>query len=108
MVNAFYDKVRANKVLGPIFNEHIDDWSKHLKKMYAFWETLLFQKITYRGKPFPPHAKLAIGLEHFNTWVALFIETVDSHFIGKTAELAKARAINIANVFHHKIHHIKS
>ena len=58
MVNAFYDQIRENEVLGPIFNGIIQDrWPQHLEKMYTFWQTILLEEHTYFGSPFPPHAK---------------------------------------------------
>src|ERR1700710_1913835 len=37
LVRAFYDKVRADPVLGPIFAARIDNWEPHLQQMFAFW-----------------------------------------------------------------------
>ena len=37
LVDAFYEKVRQDELLAPIFNERIQDrWPQHLEKMYAF------------------------------------------------------------------------
>ena len=39
MVNTFYDKIKEDELLGPIFNERIQDrWASHLETMYKFWE----------------------------------------------------------------------
>lgn len=36
-VNRFYDKIRTDKLLGPVFNEHIQHrWPEHLEKMVRF------------------------------------------------------------------------
>ncbi|HPZ88847.1 MAG TPA: group III truncated hemoglobin [Flavihumibacter sp.] len=38
LVDRFYQRVRENKLLGPIFAGVIgDQWPKHLEKMYRFW-----------------------------------------------------------------------
>ena len=42
--NSFYIKVRTNSLLGPIFNDAIDDWQDHLERLTDFWETILFIK----------------------------------------------------------------
>jgi|GEM_PF-3202726 len=38
LVNAFYQQIREDALLGPIFNGVIQDrWPAHLEKMYRFW-----------------------------------------------------------------------
>ncbi|MFB9057670.1 group III truncated hemoglobin [Mariniflexile ostreae] len=104
LVDTFYDKVRKDSLLAPIFNKVIqDDWQKHLDKMYTFWQTLLLGEHTYYGSPFPPHANLPIAEEHFNRWLDLFFSTIDENFEGEKAAEAKWRASRIAEVFQHKI-----
>ena len=62
LVDRFYEKVRANNLLGNIFAERIQDrWPEHLEKMYRFWQTVLLGEHTYYGAPFPPHAQLPDG-----------------------------------------------
>lgn len=57
LVNSFYDKIRRDELLGPVFNGIIQDrWPVHLEKMYRFWQTVLLQEHTYFGSPFLPHA----------------------------------------------------
>lgn len=104
LVNTFYGKVRQDDLIGPIFNAVIQDkWPLHLEKMYAFWQTVLLQEITYGGSPFPPHAKLPVEKEHFDRWLSLFRETLDTHFEGQKAEEAKWRAERMATMFYSKI-----
>src|SRR5688500_13422400 len=69
LVDAFYEKVKKDELLAPIFNERIQDrWPQHLKKMYAFWQTVLLDERTYVGSPFPPHAQLPVDHSHFKRW----------------------------------------
>lgn len=104
LVDQFYDKVRHNTLIGPIFNGVIKDkWPEHLDKMYRFWEGILLGNNTYNGRPFPPHAHLPVKAEHFEQWKALFFETVDENFQGEVADMAKWRATKIAEVFLAKI-----
>jgi hemoglobin len=37
-VDQFYQKVREDQFIGPIFLNQIEDWESHLNKMYAFLE----------------------------------------------------------------------
>ncbi len=109
LVDTFYDRIREDKLLGPIFDERIQDrWSIHLEKMYKFWQTVLLQEHTYFGSPFPPHAQLPVGHEHFAAWLALFNKTVDELFTGDKATEAKWRAQKMAELFEAKIDYIKS
>lgn len=107
LVNAFYDKVRQDELLAPIFNQAIQSqWPEHLEKMHRFWETVLMKHYTYSGVPFPPHAKLPVQHIHFEKWLALFTETTDAHFEGAKAEEAKWRAGKMAMMFESKINYI--
>ena len=109
LVDSFYGKVRKDDLIGPIFDERIQDrWPTHLAKMYTFWQTVLLGEHTYYGSPFPPHAQLPIDEEHFNKWLELFYETLDEHFTGKIAEEAKWRANKMAQMFQYKLQHYKN
>lgn len=109
LVDLFYEKVRNDDLLGNIFNRIIQDhWTKHLEKMYRFWQTVLLSEHSYFGSPFVPHAKLPIRKEHFNRWKQLFFATVDENFYGEKAIEAKHRAERMAEIFQLKIDHIQN
>lgn len=108
LVDRFYAKVQVDELIGPVFNEKIADrWPEHLAKMYTFWQTVLLGEYTYMGRPFPPHAQLPVDKKHFDRWIALFLETVDSHFNGPKADEAKWRAGKMAEMFQYKIDHLR-
>lgn len=108
MVNLFYGKVRKDDLIGPIFNEKIQNhWTEHLTKLYSFWQGLLLGERTYTGFPFPPHSQLPINKEHFDRWLSLFTETVDYLFVGPIADEAKSRAYKISDVFQKKLDYIR-
>ncbi len=108
LVDTFYERIREDKLLGPVFNERIQDrWPVHLEKMYKFWQTVLLQEHTYFGSPFPPHAQLPVGHAHFAAWLKLFNTTVDELFTGEKAEEAKWRAAKMAEMFAAKIDYAK-
>ena len=109
MVDLFYGKVRKDDLIGPIFNEKIQNhWAEHLTKLYSFWQSLLLGEQTYSGYPFPPHMQLPIDKEHFDRWLFLFTKTVDELFIGPTANEAKDRAYKIADIFQNKLNYIRN
>lgn len=104
LVYSFYDRVQADSLLGPIF-DHVAqvDWPAHLPVMVDFWSSLLLGTATYKGHPFPKHAALPIGSEHFSRWLHVFFENVDAQFAGPVADSAKAKALNVATIFQHKL-----
>ncbi|PXY43269.1 group III truncated hemoglobin [Flavobacterium hydrophilum] len=109
LVNTFYEKVQNDDLIGPIFNEKMTGrWPEHLEKMYRFWQTLLLEEHTYSGSPFPPHKHLPVDQAHFDRWMEIFTETVDSLFVGKLAEEAKVRAANMAYMFNYKIEYFRN
>lgn len=109
LVNTFYDKIRADDLIGTIFNTIIQDrWPVHLSKMYSFWETVLQGNHTYAGAPFMPHARLPLEQQHFDRWLSLFDSTLNEHFSGPVADDAKARASKMAVMFLSKIDYLKA
>jgi hemoglobin len=109
LVDTFYGKIQVDPMLGGIFNGVIKDrWPAHLEKMYRFWQTILLMEHTYSGSPFPPHAKLPVGQEHFATWLRLWHETVDKFFAGEKADEAKWRGDKMAEIFQIKIDYFRN
>lgn len=108
LVDTFYGKVRKDELLGPVFDDRIQDrWPQHLQKMYTFWQTVLLGEHTYFSSPFPPHATLPVNEQHFNRWLALFSETLEELFEGKIKEEAMWRAGKMADMFQYKISMIR-
>lgn len=108
LVNTFYDRVRANSVIGPIFDEVAKiDWDEHLPKMYAFWSSILLDEHSYSGNPMIRHIALSrlteMGEKQFGEWLRLFNDTVDELFEGEKADEARLRAGNIARLMQYKI-----
>jgi len=77
LVDAFYETIRADDLLGPIFARYIVDWSAHLPKMYDFWSTVVLRTGRYAGRPLEVHQRLP-GLTplHFDRWITLWKQTV--------------------------------
>jgi len=76
LVYGFYDNVRRDEVLGPIFERHIKNWDTHLPTMVDFWSSALRGTARFRGSPMPKHAALPdLSLELFQRWLGLFRET---------------------------------
>ncbi len=109
-VDTFYHKIQNDELLAPVFAMRIeaDNWQPHLDKMYSFWKTVLFHESGYKGSPFMKHSDLPIYPKHFDQWVALFNENIDSHFEGERTEDAKRRVKSMADLFMAKIEYYRN
>ena len=78
LVNAFYSRIREDRLLGPIFDEAIRDrWGHHLEKMKDFWATVALNAGRYSGEPIQAHKKLVeVQPWHFDVWLEMFEETL--------------------------------
>src|SRR6185436_7693251 len=104
----FYDKVKKDEVIGFIFATIIgDDWSHHLPVMYNFWNMVVFSQPGYAGNPTRKHVeidgKIALEKEHFDRWLVLWNETLDFLFEGPNADVAKNKAMLMANLINMKV-----
>lgn len=101
MVKSFYESLLTEESMKPMF-AHID-FEKHMPHMVAFWSFVLLDEAGYTTNVFDKHVNLGIKKEHFKTWLIHFENTVNSHFEGEKAELAKQRANLIAYTFEKKL-----
>ena len=110
LVDQFYDRVRGNELLAPVFAAKIPAaaWPAHLQRMYAFWNAILFAERGFEGNPMQKHLQLPIDETHFSQWLALFGQTVDENFRGPKADEAKKRAASIAQIMNFKITTLRS
>ncbi len=101
LVRSFYRAAAMDDVLGPVFAAARVDWPGHLATVTDFWMWQLLGVAGYEGNPLvahrPAHHATPFTDEHFARWLTLFTETVDEHFKGPVAELAKARAAKMAS-----------
>ena len=70
LVHGFYDRVRKDPELGPIFDERIRDWGPHLARMVEFWSSVALMTGRYHGAPMPKHLTLPVDQSHFDRWLA--------------------------------------
>lgn len=104
LVDGFYGQVQVDPLIGGIFNGVIRDrWPQHLEKMYTFWGTVLLGEESYQGAPMRPHLDMPLQKEHFDRWLELFHGTVDTHFRGPVADLAKMNGSRMAAMFLQRI-----
>jgi len=75
LVDRFYEKVRHDSEIGPIFNAAVRNWDAHKQLLTSFWASVALRAGSYRGNPMGAHRAHAIRVEHFDRWLALWRET---------------------------------
>jgi hemoglobin len=96
VVRAFYGRVRADPLLGPLFAQRIVEWEPHLRRMQAFWSSVALLTGRYRGQPMEKHIPLPVEAAHFDRWLALFAATAEELYPPAGAALLLERARRIA------------
>lgn len=82
LVYSFYDDVRQDPVIGPVFERVLHDkWDTHLPRMVDFWSTMLLGTRRFGGNVYGKHMALdGITSDHFTQWLALFGRTTTRLF----------------------------
>ena len=75
LIDRFYEKVRADPMLGPVFNAAVHDWDEHRRTLVSFWSSVALGTQSYRGSPMSAHRPHPIRGEHFDHWLELWRET---------------------------------
>ena len=96
LIDRFYAKARRDPVIGPVFNNAIDDWDEHLEKLSAFWSSVMLTTGRYKGNPMAAHMKLPIKPEFFERWLALWRETAAELFAPGPAARFQEKADRIS------------
>ena len=103
LVHSFYDRIRADEVLGPIFASRIADWGPHLERMCAFWSSVTLMTGRYHGRPMQAHVPLPVDATHFDRWLGLFDATAHdvcppaaaSYFVERAHMIAESLELGI-------------
>ena len=79
LIPIFYDRVRADAELGPLFNAAVNDWAEHLERLTAFWSSVMLTTGRYKGSPMAAHLKHKAHITPalFDRWLALWSEVTD-------------------------------
>ena len=102
LVHSFYADVRADPLLGPVFEEALRDrWEPHLARMVDFWSTVALGSKRFRGNVFTKHMALqGVTPAHFAAWVRLWGEHTNRLFTPEVAHELQTAAHGIArNLF---------
>lgn len=104
LVDGFYDRVRADPLIGPVFNDRISDWGPHLEQMRLFWSSVALMSGAYHGRPMPKHLPLPVDARHFDRWLELFEAAAHDlcppaaadHFIERARRIAESLELGVA------------
>jgi hemoglobin len=107
VITLFYDKVRSDAVLGPVFAEAIgDDWNPHIERIVLFWLTATRLGRGYDGRRFmPAHLRnRSIRADQLPRWLELFRSTaaeqcspqIASALVDIAERMAETLAIGLA------------
>jgi hemoglobin len=98
LVHRFYGKVRQDDLIGPVFNQAIEDWPEHLDKLQSFWSSVMLTSGRYKGRPLPAHVKHSdsISSASFERWLAIWRETTDELLDPASAAALQEKAGRIA------------
>ena len=98
LVATFYERVRADRVIGPVFLDAIRDWPGHLDKLQAFWSSVMLTSGRYKGQPLPAHIRhgARIDAAAFDRWLALWTEVTVEMFEPAVATRLQEKAVRIA------------
>ncbi len=78
LVEQFYDTVRYDDLLGPVFVGHVKDWTGHLARMKDFWASVTLESGRYHGNPMLKHIALgSLGPAHFERWLVIWNRVVE-------------------------------
>jgi hemoglobin len=99
LVDGFYDRVRQDALIGPVFADRISDWGPHLAQMKRFWSSIVLASGTYQGRPMPKHLPLPVDGRHFDRWLELFRATARDVCPAAAADLVIQRAERIGESF---------
>jgi hemoglobin len=88
LVHEFYDDVRADPVLGPVFDNAIGErWDAHLARMVEFWSTVMLGTHNFQGNVFGTHMALqGVEPDHFRRWLGMFFATTNRLFAPEVAQ----------------------
>ncbi len=96
VVTRFYAAARKHPTLGPVFASHVTDWPTHEAKISGFWRNAILMERSYDGNPMRAHMNAGnVRADHFDDWLKLFDEVLQTTLPAATAEAWSALAHRI-------------
>ncbi|MGF7151263.1 hemoglobin [Sphingomonas zeicaulis] len=98
LIEHFYERVRADPLLGPVFGAAVHDWDDHHARLADFWSSVMLTTGRYKGNPVALHLIHADSMtpDRFARWLTLWRETTDERLDPAAAAAMQAKAARIA------------
>jgi hemoglobin len=98
VVERFYERVRADGALGPVFQAAVHDWDDHHGRLADFWSSVMLTSGRYKGNPVALHLRHARALTPaaFERWLNLWALTTEEMLPLPVARAMQAKAARIA------------
>lgn len=98
LIPRFYERVRADGEIGPLFDAAVHDWPDHFDTLVAFWSSVMLTSGRYKGNPVAKHLKhkALITPAMFDRWLAIWAATTNELTPPAVAVALQAKAARIA------------
>jgi len=98
VLNRFYEAVRADAELGPVFAV-VGDWEEHMTRLAEFWSSLMLASGKYKGNPLSMHMVHADRIKPamFLRWLDLWTQATDEVLGSTQAAEMQAKAARVAS-----------
>ena len=97
MVELFYARTQQDGLLGPIFEQRVENWDDHYEKMTRFWSSATMRAGTYSGRPIEAHRFGGFTKAHFDRWIELFTKSTHDIFEPSDAAIFVKLGKNMAS-----------
>ncbi|MBB4858602.1 hemoglobin [Novosphingobium chloroacetimidivorans] len=97
VVERFYDRIRGDEALGPVFGAAVHDWDDHHARLADFWSSVMLTSGRYKGNPVALHLRHADALTPaaFERWLTLWAATTQEMLPPPVARAMQAKAARI-------------
>lgn len=98
LLRTFYARVRQDALIGPIFNDAVQEWEDHLDRIEEFWSSVMLGTGRYKGNPVAKHLPHADRIDQagFDRWLRIWGETTSELLPEPLALALQAKATRIA------------
>jgi hemoglobin len=96
LVERFYAKARRDPMIGPVFEQAVEDWDAHFATLTDFWSSVMLTTGRYKGNPMAVHMKQPIEPPFFDRWIEMWRQTAAEVFAPAAAAEFAAKAERIA------------
>lgn len=98
LIPHFYGLVRADPLLGPVFDDAVGNWPAHLETLISFWSSVMLASGRYKGNPMAAHMQHAARItpEMFERWLMLWTRATAEIVPPEIAHALQSKAARIA------------